>query len=612
MKCHSGANATPIANALKRIAVIGMPNTGKSTLFNKITGANAAVGNWPGITVDILRANVKIKGELVEFVDLPGIYDLNGFSDDEKVVQKFLESFPFDLVVVVINASQIDRQILLPLQIKALGIPAVVALNMADEAKRYGISINLEQLNADLGMPALLISAKYGRGYERLIEALNQSLQNNKQSYQVVDLHEHLLEHRVDPSQLENFVAKSVQMPPIIQMTFTNRLDQLLMHPIWGIPLFFLSMLGVFWIIWNAGLPTQKLMGQLSDWILKYAIEPILSHMPEIIKDFIINGLWNGLATVASFIPLIFIFFIAMAILEDSGYLARAAYITDALMDRVGLDGRAFVMQMMGFGCNVPALMGTRVLRSRSMRLLSMLVITFSLCSARLAVFVFIIAAIFSKAQGPFVLFSLYALSFVAAFVAAAIFSRLKAFKNSEPFVLELPPYRLPTFKQVVFRSWGELRAFLSKATGYIIIGCMGVWFLTNFPVGAKGLDTLGGQLGLLLQPIMKPIGITPQLTLALIFGFVAKEVVVGSLAVIYATNAAEVAQHIAATITPIQAYSFCIFCLLYTPCLTTVVTMKAESKSWSYTIFSLMSSLVYAWICSFIFYQGALLLGFR
>jgi len=301
-----------------------------------------------------------------------------------------------------------------------------------------------------------------------------------------------------------------------------------------------------------------------------------------------------------------------MAILEDSGYLARAAYITDALMDRVGLDGRAFVMQMMGFGCNVPALMGTRVLRSRSMRLLSMLVITFSLCSARLAVFVFIIAAIFSKAQGPFVLFSLYALSFVAAFVAAAIFSRLKAFKNSEPFVLELPPYRLPTFKQVVFRSWGELRAFLSKATGYIIIGCMGVWFLTNFPVGAKGLDTLGGQLGLLLQPIMKPIGITPQLTLALIFGFVAKEVVVGSLAVIYATNASEVAQHIAATITPVQAYSFCIFCLLYTPCLTTVATMKAESKSWSYTIFSLMSSMIYAWICSFIFYQGALLLGFR
>jgi len=612
MQCHSGATTTLKANAVKRVAVIGMPNTGKSTLFNRITGANAAVANWPGMTVDILRANVKVNNETVEFVDLPGIYDLNGFSDDEKVVQKFLETFPVDLIVVVINASQIDRQILLPLQIKALGLPAVVLLNMADEAKRYGISIDITKLNADLKMPTLLISAKYGQGHTRLMEAISQALRNSTESYQVVDLKNHLAEQRVDHSQLESFLHESVQMPSLIQMTFTNRVDQVLMHPIWGIPLFFLSMLGVFWIIWNIGIPAQKGAGNVTNWLLNNIIQPVISPMPEGVKDFLVNGVWNGVATVASFVPLIIVFFFAMAILEDSGYLSRAAYIMDALMSRVGLDGRAFVMQMMGFGCNVPALMATRVIRSRTMRILSMLVITFSLCSARLAVYVFIIAAIFPKEQGPFILFSLYVLSFAAAFLAAAFFSRLEIFKSTEPFVLELPPYRLPTIRQVFLRGWGELKHFMSRATGFIVLGCVAVWFLTNFPVGAKGLDTLGGQLGVLMQPIMNPIGINPQLTLALIFGFVAKEVVVGSLAVIYAMNADAVAHQMAMTITPIQAYSFCIFCLLYTPCLTTVATFKAESKSWNYTILSLATSLGYAWICSFIFYQGALLLGFK
>lgn len=338
----------------------------------------------------------------------------------------------------------------------------------------------------------------------------------------------------------------------------------------------------------------------------------MLSFGPDWLHNFIINGVWLGVATVASFVPLIMLFFFCMAIVEDSGYLSRAAYLMDTWMRRIGLDGRAFVMQMMGFGCNVPALMGTRVMRSRPLRLLSMLIIPFSLCSARLAVFVFIIAAVFPASQGPLVLFSFYIISFVAAFLAAAVFSRSKQFKNTEPFVLELPPYRVPTLRQVWLRGYGELREFLKRATNFIILGTAAVWFLTNFPTDATGLDTWGGKLGELLQPIMAPIGINPYLTLALIFGFIAKEVVIGSLSTIYAMSSGLVAHQIATTVSPAAAYSFCLFCLLYTPCLTTVATVKAESRSWGFMIFSLAISLVYAWGISFIFYQSALFLGFR
>ncbi len=300
-----------------------------------------------------------------------------------------------------------------------------------------------------------------------------------------------------------------------------------------------------------------------------------------------------------------------MAAVEDSGYLARAAFLMDALMRRVGLDGRAFVMQMMGFGCNVPALMGTRVMRTRALRLLAMLVIPFSLCSARLAVFVFIISATFPNSQGALVLFSFYVISFIAAFSTAAIFSFSHQFKSNEPFLLEIPPYRIPTIKQVLLRGWGEVREFIRRASRFIVIGCILVWVLTNLPAGAQGLDTFGGQLGVFLQPVMEPIGINPYLTLALIFGFIAKEIVIGSLSTIYALSASGVSQAITMSVTSLEAYSFCLFCLLYTPCLTTIATVRTESKSWKFTVFSLALSLVYAWLISFIFYQGAKVLGF-
>ncbi len=594
-----------------RVALIGQPNTGKSMLFNRITGAGAHVGNWPGITVDLAQAEVALGGRRVEFVDLPGLYDLDGYSDDEKVVRTFLEENDLDLVVLILNASQIDRQIRMPLQMKALGVEAVVMLNMADEARKAGIKFDTLELSIRLGMPVFLVSAKYGEGFETAMAGLTRALEKRQGEPPGRADYASLHHHPIDQTAMEEVLKDAVAYPDEKPATLSEKLDRVLLHPVFGLPLFFLVMLAIFYLIWSIGLPSQDWVGDITDWIQAALLEPALAWAPRWLHSILIDGIWLGVATVASFVPLIVLFFFCMAAVEDSGYLARAAYLMDAFMRRLGLDGRAFVMQMMGFGCNVPALMGTRVMRSRPLRLLSMLIIPLSLCSARLAVFVFIIAATFPAHLGPLVLFSFYVISFVAAFLAAAVFSRSKQFKSNEPFVLEMPPYRTPTLRQVLLRGWGEMHHFLHRATNFIIVGCVAVWFLTSFPVGASGLNTWGGELGELLSPVMEPIGINAYLTLALIFGFIAKEIVIGSLSTIYALNADAVAHKIAITVDPVQAYSFCLFCLLYTPCLTTIATVRGETKSWGFTSFSLVFSLLYAWVVSLIFYQGARALGF-
>lgn len=328
-------------------------------------------------------------------------------------------------------------------------------------------------------------------------------------------------------------------------------------------------------------------------------------------EDLLLDGIYNGVGTVAAFVPIIILFFLFMAMVEDTGYLSRAAFLMDALMSRLGLDGRSFVMMLMGFGCNVPALMGTRVMRSRTLRLLTMLVIPFSLCSARLQVFIFITAALFSPKAAPLVLFSLYLFSFATALLTALLFKG--RFRNTEPFILELPPYRFPTIRQMVLRGWHEVRHFLNRASKFIIGGVVMVWLLTHFPsdVAPASPQTLAGMIGNFLSPLLDPLGINQQLAIALIFGFVAKEIVIGSLAVIYGMQGTALMGLMAHQLDWVQAYSFMLFTLVYTPCLSTIATIRSESKSPLFTLFSVAWPLVLAWVLSFIFYQSARALGY-
>ncbi|MGA1623159.1 MAG: ferrous iron transport protein B [Synechocystis sp.] len=607
---HGGAVNRPLTTASKRIAFIGQPNTGKSTFFNRITKANAAIANWPGLTVELYQARVKLGEEMVECVDLPGIYDLNGFSDDERVVQRFLETYPINLVVVILNAAQIDRQLRLLLQIQSLGLPAIALLNLADEAKRFGVKFDGVILSDRLGIPVYAISAKQGQGCPRAIAGITTAIQAATASYRVDHLATALNERPVTVEAVNRILDGTLEMPSITTRTFTNLIDGVMLHPVLGLPIFFASLFGVFWLIWNVGLPSADPVDAVTGWFQATVLEPAVSVLPELFQGLIIDGIWAGFAALLSFVPLVALFFIVMSVLEGSGYLSRAAYLMDALMGRLGLDGRTFVLQMMGFGCNVPAIMGTRVLRSRGMRLLAMLIIPFSLCSARLQVFVFILAAVLPGPQGAIALFLLYLMSFVAAFLLAVILSQFKYFQARDPFVLELPPYRLPTLQQVFFRVWGEMKEFVVRLSMFMVIGSSLIWFLTSFPKGSTGLETYAGQLGSIFQPLMNPIGINPFLTVSLIFGFVAKEIQVAALTVLYGLSDEGVAQEIQRTVTFAQGFSFCLFSLIYIPCLTTLGTIWGESKSVRYTIIAVVVPLVTAWIFSFVYYQGSTLLG--
>jgi len=514
-----------------------MPNTGKSTLFNRLTGHHAHIGNWPGLTVDLMQADLQLEGRNLQLVDLPGIYDLRGHSDDEAVVLRFLEQNPVDLLLLVLNASQLDRQLRLALQVQQLGLPAVVALNMADEASRFGVSINAESLSAALGQPVLPLSAKYRQGLETLQHTLLAQLDARAGQTAAVpqELEERLAAVDADlDGAMAELVERCVTLPGRWRDQRSRRLDAVLLHPLLGLPLFFLAMALMFQGIYAIGVPVQEGLGSLLDQFGQAVLKPLLAPLPALLQGFLLEGLYQGLGTVMAFLPVIALFFLAMGVVEDSGYLSRAAYLMDAFMERLGLDGRSFVLSLMGFGCNVPALLGTRVMRDRGLRLLSMLVIPFSLCSARLNVFLFMAAVFFPPRIGGLVIFGLYLMSFAAALLTALVFRG--RFPSNEPLVLELPPYRLPTAGQMLSRAWSEVKLFWIWSRQFIILGVVAVWLLNNLPVGVEPASSasLAGQLGTLTQPLLAPIGINPKLAVALLFGFIAKEIVLGGLAVIY------------------------------------------------------------------------------
>jgi len=596
---------------MKRVALLGMPNTGKSTLFNRLSGASARVGNWPGITVDLMSAKILLGGHIAELVDLPGLYDLHGFSDDEHVVRHFLSHHAVDLVLIILNSAQIDRQLSLALQIRALGLPAVLLLNMEDEAKRAGITINAEAMSKQLGLPVRTISAKYGQGCPEALQLAAQTLLEKPNLVTPESIASKLEMDNAIEQEMHQIIDRTVHFPLQLNHSLTDRLDKVLLHPWLGLPFFLLSVFLLFQFIFTVGAPLQEGMGWLFDGLRSEALEPALASLPTWLNGLLLDGLYSGFSTVAAFVPIIVLFFLVMSMVEDSGYLSRAAFLMDTLMAKMGLDGRGFVMMLMGFGCNVPALMGTRVMRSRPMRLLTMLTIPLSLCSARLQVFLFIIAILFPPSQAALVLFSLYMVSFATIFITAMLFKR--KFESREPFVLELPPYRFPTPQQIWMRGWQEVKHFLARATKFIVIGVVLVWLLTHLPTTAvpASPETWAGSIGRFFAPVLDPIGIDTELAIALIFGFVAKEIVVGSLAVIYGLQGDALSYQIAANIDWVQGMSFMLFTLIYTPCLSTIATLKSESKSGGFMWLSLAWSLALAWVVSFLFYQGARALGY-
>ena len=587
------------------VALVGLPNTGKSTLFNRLTGGHAQIANWPGLTVDLQRGSIRAgrDGRPWDLVDLPGIHDFSGGSEDEAIVHRFLSTTPPQLLVVVVNASQIASQLRLVLQIACLGLPMVVALNMSDEAGRFGVAIDASALAKELGWPVVAISARHQQGLAQLLDAMRAALRTSP-SPTPLNLEGEALEAR----RLE-LVERCVSSSGPARNQRTRRLDRVLLHPLVGPLLFLAIVMAMFQAIYALGAPLQELMGWLVDGTATQLITPLLQILgtPDVLRQFLIDGVWMGVGTVFSFLPIIFIFYLVMALVEDSGYLPRAAFLMDGFMHWLGLDGRAFVLQVMGFGCNVPSIMGTRVIRDRSMCLLAIMVVPFALCQARLTVFLFMAGIFFPKpwwAPG-LVVFGFYVLSFLAAIITALIFKR--AYPSREAFVLELPPYRRPSLRTMLRRAWMEMGQFAFTTRRFIVLGAALVWLLTHLPAaaGQGGSGTAAQWIGHVFQPLLAPIGMNPDLTVTLFFGFIAKEILLGAMAVVYRTSQNDLGNTLHAAISPLQALSFMTFTLLYTPCLSTVAVQIREAKSRMFALRSVLWSLGLAWLMAFLVYQG-------
>jgi len=672
-----------MADKILTVAICSIPNTGKSTLFNKLTGAHQAVGNWPGVSVEKKTGYFQLDGYRIRLIDLPGAYSITPTSLEETIVRDYLLKTPPDFIINIIDARNMYRSLGLTLQLAQSGIPMIVAVNMMDEARRAGVDINIDILSNHLGYPVVPIVARTGEGIKDLKKALLKTIKDPsilrtpyfsrppvvenaivtlakkldkvkpEMPLNKVFVAERLLESgempkslSVDEATLKDIVREVKRLRTRTEATMgetlptvcaqcrfnsarglvneatsetikvpdkiTEKLDRILLNKYAGLPVFFIIMFLLFQGIYALGTPLQNVIGDLFT-SLQDAIRttPAFESMPGMLSSFLVDGLINGVGIVISFFPLIAIFFIFMSLIEDSGYMARAAFLLDRLMHTLGLDGKAFINILLGFGCNVPAVMGTRILSGKHNRIMTMLLIPFTLCSARFQVFVFLAAILFAPSVAPWVVFALYALSFIMVFAVGFLLKFLKIAGKPEPFIMEIPPYRIPTVKTVSLRAWMEMKSFLNRASTYIVAGVIIVWFLTNMPPGVEpgSVKTWAGQIGEFLQPVFHPIGIGWREVISLIFGFVAKEIVVGSMAVIYGTDTA---QQILASITPLQGLSFMVFILLYTPCIATIAAIKTESRSWKITGISLILGVTVAWIMAFLVYQGGLILGFR
>ncbi|WP_028536906.1 ferrous iron transport protein B [Paludibacterium yongneupense] len=586
---------------MKRLALIGLPNTGKSTVFNRLTGLSQRVGNWPGLTVELARAKVLLGGAMVEIVDLPGVNDLTGYSDDEAVVRDVLATTAFDGVILVLNAAQLDRQLPLAMQMLATGLPCVLVLNMADEAKRLAVDLDVGLLAARLKVPVVLVSARRMQGWPALMAELNRIGAGSGEARSArLDA---LPATGVALAEARSVLNGCWTLPAVLPPQISEKIDRWLMHPWLGLPLFVAIMALLFNTTYAIGTPLQDVLGSVLDWTRDHWLSAAVAPLPPILQSLVVDGVWQGVSTVLTFAPILFIFFVLMALVEDSGYLARAAYLTDALMAHLGLDGRGFVMQLMGFGCNVPAIMGTRVMRDRAQRLLSMMIIPFSLCSARLQVVVFFASALFPARLAPWVLTGMYVLSLLVAIGTAWLFKH--RYVGNEAYLLEVPPYRLPSIRHLGVRALGEVRAFLELASTFILIGVLMVWLLTHIPAGHD--RTLANALGDLLAPVLDPIGIRHELAVALLFGFVAKEILLGSLAVIYAVPETGLSSVLAHHLSWISGLSFLIFTLVYVPCVSAVSAIRRESRSLAFTSLTVGWSVLLAWVLCFLFYQSAI-----
>lgn len=660
---------------MKTTALLGNPNIGKTSLFNTLTDSYEYVGNWSGVTVEKKIGTLKSDGS--SLIDLPGVYSLTPFSNDEAVVIRYFLQDDCTNILNVVDASQLERNLTLTVQLMEIQKPMVIALNLMDIAKKRGIHIDIEKLSTLLNHPVQPIIARTGEGCDELTTTLKNEEIVHSFQLDYGDLIEHAIEeivqllpegelhvparwlaiqmldgnrHALDftskwikPEIIHDIQTKLTQeietkhkMPSIerwiyekrrlwihqlleqcvsfekdTQTNWTERIDKLVTHPLLGTPIFLLLMLFMFKITFDwIGSPLSDLLDQFLNGPLTTFLQKILGSMEvsPFINALIFDGIISGVGGVLVFVPQIFVLFFFISLLEDSGYMARAALVMDRMLEKVGLNGKAFIPMIIGLGCNVPGVMAARTIEQPKERLITILITPLMSCSARLPVYA-LFTGVFFKENQSIIVFSLYMLGIGLALIFAKVFSKFILKNDNSIFVIELPPYRVPQFKTLWRSTWDKGKGFIRKAGTFIFGGSVVIWFLTY--AGPSGFnvnmdDSFLALIGGVIAPLLIPLGFgTWQAGAALLTGFMAKEVVVATLSIIYhVADTSGVQKVIMQDYTPVSAISFMVFILLYTPCIATVAAIHQETQSKKWTAFSVGYALILAYTLSILIYQ--------
>lgn len=649
-----------------RVGFVGNPNCGKTTLFNAYTGAKLKVANWPGVTVEKVEGEANYKGTKLKLIDLPGIYSLTSYSIEEKVTRNCILSGEVDVIINVVDASCLERNLYLTLQLLELGIPVVLALNMMDIVEDRGMEIDLHRLPEMLGnIPVVAVSARKRVGLDVLLHAVKHHYEERPveklfdytsevetkiekvsvvlraMNPQMENLRWHaikLLEYDEEvekkylTSDITNIIEKSYEktitaqkyqyIESVIEDTVfnkeekeqsTDRIDRILTHKVWGLPAFLCIMALVFFLTFTVGDFLKGYFEMGLEWFSGVVTEFLIGvNASEVLVSLIVDGIIAGVGGILTFLPNLFILFLALAVLEDSGYMARVAFVMDGIMSKAGLSGKAFLPMVLGFGCTVPAVMATRSLETERGRRKVMMLIPFMSCSAKLPVYVLFAEMFFGK-YAMIAAFALYVLGLMLAILIAIVMGKMNKVGESNTLLIELPEYKAPNARTIAVYVWEKVKDYLSKAGTTIFLASIILWFVLNF--GANGMTTdveksFGADIGRILVPILAPAGLGMwQIVVALISGLSAKEVVVSSFSVLFGVSninsAAGMSQLSAALGSSgfgmANACALLVFVLLYTPCMAAVATIKKESASWKFTLQVVLFQLVFAWVMAFL-----------
>jgi len=582
-------------------ALLGNPNVGKTTLFNALTGSNQYVGNWAGVTVEKKEGFIDKR---IKIVDLPGIYAMDTYSNEEKVSKEFLRNGNVDVIINIVDASSLDRNLYLTTQLKQFNKPIILVLNMVDVAISKGLDINYDLLEQKLGVKIIPIIASKGKG---ILDVKDILLKGN---YSTKSTNSLKFNNEKDTyAYIEVLLKSCTNKKASTKVSVTEKIDRILLNRILAYPLFFASLFIIFMFTFNwVGQPLADFLDNLLNDIIVPFLTNILSNNSAWFSSLLIDGIVGGVGSVIVFLPVILALFLGISFLEDSGYMARAAFIMDKLMRKMGLSGKAFIPLIVGFGCSVPAIMSARTLESDKDRKLTALLVPLMSCNARLPVYA-LFASVFFPGRETLIVFSLYLLGIGLAFGIGLLFKNTLFKKDEEPFIIELPEYKFPEPKSLLIHTWEKGKGFLKKAGTIIFSISVIVWFLSNFnTTGMVNINTsFLATIGRFINPVFRPLGFaTWQNSIALLTGLMAKEVVVGTMGVIYGGN---LTHSLANYFSPLSAYSFLVFVLLYTPCVSVIATMKKEYGN-KMAIFSVSYQLILAWVVSFIIFNvGSLIM---